>query len=91
MKKIIKHIQRWNIWRKRNSNGPLHKFLVLIGFMKSPTMQLTWTPDEIKEIEEAFEKGFEEVFSVQPEWATLYEGVPVNVEEFYPEEEENES
>lgn len=82
MKKIIKHIQRWNIWRKNNLNGPLYKFLVLIGAMKSPTMPLTWTPDEIKELEEAFVKGFEEgLNSVQPEWATLYEGVPVNIEE----------
>jgi hypothetical protein len=53
--------------------------------MKSPSMQITFTPDEIKEIEEAFENGFKEL---QPEWATLYEGVPVNIEEFDPEEEE---
>lgn len=84
MKKIIKHIQRWNIWRKTNLNGPLHKFLVLVGLIKSPCMPFTYTPDEIKEIEEAFEKGIKET---QPEWAILYEGVPVNVEEFNPEEE----
>ena len=88
MKKIIKHIQRWNIWRKNSLNGPLHKFLVLVGLRKSPSMRFILTPDEIKEFEEAFEKGLKET---QPEWATLYEGVPVNIEEFDPEEEENES
>ena len=87
MKKIIKHIQRWNIWRKECLNGPLYKFLVLVGLRKSPSMQFILTPDEIKAFEEGFEKGLKET---QPEWMTLYEGVPVNIEAVNPEEEENE-
>lgn len=37
MAKIIKHIKKWNKWRKYNANSTLHKILVLIGFVKSPT------------------------------------------------------
>lgn len=44
---LIKHIRRWNIWRKKNINGPVHKVLVLLGFRKSPTMTLTLLPEEI--------------------------------------------
>ena len=37
--KIINHIRRWLIWRKSNCNSGFHKFLVLIGFIKSPTFK----------------------------------------------------
>lgn len=37
MKKIIEHFKLWNEWRKGCLNGPLHKFLVLIGVVHSPT------------------------------------------------------
>ena len=50
-------------------------------------MQFILTPDEIKAFEEGFEKGLKET---QSEWATLYEGVPVNIEEFDSEEEREE-
>lgn len=36
--KLIKHIKIWNRWRKYNTNDKMHKFLVLIGFIHSPTM-----------------------------------------------------
>lgn len=35
---IVKHIQRWNVWRKNCLNGLIHKGLVLFGIAKSPTM-----------------------------------------------------
>lgn len=38
LNKIILHIRVWNIWRKRSLNSKLYKFLVLIGWIKSPTM-----------------------------------------------------
>lgn len=37
MRKLIWYLQDWNDWRKHNLNGRLHHFLVLIGFIKSPT------------------------------------------------------
>ena len=43
---MIKHIRRWNIWRKHCMNSPFHKFLVLVGFIKSPTMSFTFLPEE---------------------------------------------
>lgn len=33
----INRLKLWNEWRKHNMNGPLHHFLVLIGFVKSPS------------------------------------------------------
>lgn len=37
MKRFLRHCKRWNGWRKNNLNSPLHKFLVLIGLVYSPT------------------------------------------------------
>ena len=34
---MIKHIKRWNKWRKYNDNSPFHKILVLLGLVKSPS------------------------------------------------------
>lgn len=60
MKNLIKHIRRWNLWRKGCMNSKLHKFLVLFGFTKSPTMATVLLPEEIKGriyfIEEAIDK-----------------------------------
>lgn len=50
MNKLVKHIRRWNIWRKNNLNCKLHKFLVLIGFVKSPTFSYILLPEEIEDI-----------------------------------------
>lgn len=44
----MKHIKRWNKWRKNNINSKLHKFLVLIRLIKSPTMNQILLDDEIK-------------------------------------------
>lgn len=44
---MIKRFKKWNEWRKHNLNGPLHHFLVLIGFIKSPTFEMFITNDEI--------------------------------------------
>ena len=40
MKKIIERFRLWNEWRKGCLNGPLHKFLVLIGLRRSPTFHV---------------------------------------------------
>lgn len=48
---VIKHIRRWNYWRKNNSNGRFYKILVLLGIVKSPTMVTVLLPEE-KEWEE---------------------------------------
>lgn len=37
---FLNHIKTWNRWRKINGDGPFHKFLVLIGFIHSPTFGL---------------------------------------------------
>ena len=49
MNKLIKHIRRWILWRKNCMNSKLHKFLVLFGVVKSPTMATVFLPDEIEE------------------------------------------
>ena len=60
MKRLIKHIKRWNEWRKHNGNSPLHKLLVLLGIVKSPTLPFVLIKEEGKAMAEAFEKGFKE-------------------------------
>ena len=57
--RLVNHILRWNRWRKNNTNGKLHKFLVLIGFRKSPTMAYVLTKKELKEIDTEYRKLFE--------------------------------
>ena len=47
MNKSIKHIRRWNLWRKNCMNSKLHKILVLFGVIKSPTMATIFLPEEI--------------------------------------------
>lgn len=36
---MIKHIKKWNNWRKHNTDCPMYKFLVLIGLLESPTFR----------------------------------------------------
>lgn len=63
MKRLIKHIRRWNIWRKYNGNSRMHKLLVLIGLIHSPTMRMVLLPEELEQRDihmdvcEAFLKG----------------------------------
>lgn len=52
----IKHIKRWNEWRKHNINSPLHKLLVLLGIIKSPTFLCVLTKEEQEEIVKALEE-----------------------------------
>lgn len=43
---MVKHIRRWNIWRKGCLNSKWHKLLVLLGLRQSPTMVWTLLPEE---------------------------------------------
>lgn len=56
----IKHIKRWNVWRKYNKNDILYKVLVLFGIIKSPTLSHTWTKDECKTFYNGFMEGLED-------------------------------
>ncbi len=58
VKRMINHIQRWNKWRKYNYNSLLHKLLVLLHVIYSPTFEFTFTDAEELKIEEAFMRGF---------------------------------
>ena len=58
MKKIIDHVRLWNKWRKGCLNGPLHKFLVLIGLRYSPTFHNF--------------VAFEDWKSMYPDWTVNY-------------------
>lgn len=60
MTKLLKHIRRWNKWRKDCLNSPIYKFFVLIGFIKSPTMPLVLLDEERDEIQNAFMKGVQD-------------------------------
>ena len=60
MGKIIKHIKRWNVWRKHNNNGIVHKILVLFGIIKSPTFNQVWTKDECKAFYDGFLEGLKD-------------------------------
>lgn len=71
---MLNHIRRWNIWRKRNLNGPIYKTLVLFGVTKSPTMACVWLPEEEKEIAKAFAEGYQK---------GLKEGELVGIEKRY--------
>ena len=57
MERLIKHIKRWNVWRKHNKNSIAHKILVLFGIIKSPTLNHMWTKDEGKAFYDGFMEG----------------------------------
>lgn len=46
LKRLKRHLNRWNKWRKRSLNGPIYKFFVLIGIKKSPTFAFVLSDDE---------------------------------------------
>lgn len=52
IQKLIRHIKRWNKWRKHCGNGWMHKISVLFGG-SSPTFMFVLTDEEIEEIEQA--------------------------------------
>ena len=54
--KIVKHIRRWNVWRKSNLNSHLYHILVLFGIVKSPTFMLARLPEDEETVEEMVEK-----------------------------------
>lgn len=54
MKPLVRHFKRWNKWRKGCLNSRFYKFLVLIGFVESPTFALTLTDDEISNVTKGF-------------------------------------
>ena len=58
--RLIKHIKRWNKWRKGSLNSWWWKFLVLIGIGKLPTFVLTLTDDEADGIFKTFDERIEE-------------------------------
>lgn len=57
---MIKHIQKWNEWRKNNLNSPFHKILVLLKLHNSPTFEAFLTQKQMSKIIEAFEKGLKD-------------------------------
>lgn len=54
MKRLLRHLKRWNKWRKMCMNSSWHKFFVLIGLHKSPTLMLTLTDEEEDEVHRAY-------------------------------------
>ena len=60
LKRIKRHIKKWNEWRKHNTNGKLHKFLVLIGLVHSLTFSIQLTREDIDRIGKAINEGIKE-------------------------------
>ena len=51
---VIKHIIKWNRWRKNNLNSKTHKFLVLMNIVKSPTFGVyKWSQQTRKAMKES--------------------------------------
>lgn len=61
MRSILKHIRRWNIWKKRCANSWIHKILVLFGLRESITFKMTLLPEEKSLICKGFEDGINQV------------------------------
>lgn len=55
--RLVKHIKRWNKWRKSNCNSQLYKLKVLFGIVKSPTFYYVWTDEEEKSFHDGFMEG----------------------------------
>lgn len=60
IKKLIKHIKKWNAWRKQCLNNPVYKLLVLFKIIDSPTFEHIWTEEDAKEFREGFLQGLRE-------------------------------
>ena len=45
---MLKRFKCWNEWRKNCLNSPLYKFLVLIGFIQSPTFCMFYPTFTVK-------------------------------------------
>lgn len=59
LKRLIRHIKRWNKWRKHCGNGWLHKISVLFSGC-SPTFPLVLTDEEEEEIHRDVMRAIEE-------------------------------
>jgi 2-iminoacetate synthase ThiH len=59
LNRLIRHVKRWNKWRKYCGNGWLHKISVLFSGC-SPTFQLVLTDEEEEEIHMAVMRAIEE-------------------------------
>lgn len=46
MKRLFRHIRRWNKWRKCSMNDKIDKLLVLFNFISSPTFEVTYLENE---------------------------------------------
>lgn len=54
MTKIRRHIKCWNVWRLHNTNNKIHKILVLLGVIKSPTFENQLLPEELPNPDDMF-------------------------------------
>jgi len=52
--RIFNHLKIWNKWRKHNLNSKFHKFLVLIGFIYSPTYNVVAKDEQYKNMWDIF-------------------------------------
>ena len=59
-KKQIKHIKKWNKWRKACLNSPIYKLQVLFKIKKSPTFEHFWTEEDGRALYEGFMQGLKE-------------------------------
>lgn len=65
LKRQIKHIKKWNEWRKHSLNPPISKLLVLFNIIKSPTFEHFWTEKEQRDFYEGFMQGIKEASDEQ--------------------------
>lgn len=63
--KLIKHIKKWNKWRKHSLNSPISKLLVLFNIIKSPTFEHFWTEQDARAFREGFLQGMREAADEQ--------------------------
>ena len=66
-KKQIKHIKKWNEWRKGCLNSPIYKLQVLFKIKKSPTFEHFWTKEESRAFYEGFMQGLKEAADAKKE------------------------
>ncbi len=53
MRRLFEHIERWNNWRKNDVGGSIHKILVLLDIVRSPTFDRTLTNYELEALRKA--------------------------------------
>lgn len=50
MRKLIKQLYYWNAWRKKCTNHPVYKLMVLLGLVKSPTFTIFKAIEEYSDV-----------------------------------------